>query len=92
MASDGLSVGSDFELRAHQEWIGLLQPVGLVVSAPALQTAQAFPDKNILKEQKALLALIDPPAEQPSPRPSPNRQAREAGRGGLLPMTRRAPK
>ena len=26
----------DPELRAHKEWLGLLQPVGLVVSPPAL--------------------------------------------------------
>ena len=45
----------------HRDWIGLLQPVGLVVSPPALLAAQAFPDKNILKEQQALLAVITPP-------------------------------
>lgn len=55
-------MGSDHELRVHRDWIGLLQPVGLVVSPPALLAAQAFPDKNILKEQQALLALITPPA------------------------------
>ena len=47
---------TDHELRVHRDWIGLLQPVGLVVSPPALLAAQAFPDKNILKEQQALLA------------------------------------
>ena len=36
----------------------MLQPVGLVVSPPALVAAQAFPDKNIAKEQQALLALL----------------------------------
>jgi hypothetical protein len=54
-------MASDHELRTHRDWIGLLQPVGLVVSAPALVAAQAFPDKNILEEQQALLALITPP-------------------------------
>jgi hypothetical protein len=54
-------MASDHELRVHRDWIGLLQPVGLVVSPPALLAAQAFPDKNILKEQQALLALITPP-------------------------------
>lgn len=48
----------DHELRVHRDWIGLLQPVGLVVSPPALVAAQAFPDKNIAKEQQALLALL----------------------------------
>lgn len=51
----------DHELRVHRDWIGPLQPVGLVVSPPALLAAQAFPDKNILKEQQALLSLITPP-------------------------------
>jgi len=48
----------DHELRVHRDWIGLLQPVGLVVSPPALVQASAFPDKNIAKEQQALLALM----------------------------------
>jgi hypothetical protein len=55
-------MATDHELRVHRDWIGLLQPVGLVVSPPALLAAQAFPDKNILKEQQALLALITPSA------------------------------
>ncbi|MBK7773188.1 MAG: hypothetical protein IPI43_03480 [Sandaracinaceae bacterium] len=55
-------MATDHELRVHRDWIGLLQPVGLVVSPPALLAAQALPDKNILKEQQALLALITPPA------------------------------
>jgi hypothetical protein len=57
-------MGTDYELRVHRDWIGLLQPVGLVVSPPALLAAQAFPDKNILKEQQALLALTTPPASK----------------------------
>lgn len=52
---------TDHELRVHRDWIGLLQPVGLVVSPPALLAAQAFPDKNILDERQALLGLITPP-------------------------------
>ena len=57
-------MSTDHELRVHRAWIGLLQPVGLVVSPPALLAAQAYPDKNILKEQQALLALILPPASK----------------------------
>lgn len=41
----------DPELVAHQEWLGYLQPVGLVVSAPALKAAQAVPDRNIATKQ-----------------------------------------
>jgi hypothetical protein len=51
-------MAQDHELRVHRDWIGLLQPVGLVVSPPALVAAQAFPDKNVTKEQQALLALL----------------------------------
>lgn len=35
----------DSELFQHKEWLGLLQPEGLVVSPPALAAAQAFVDK-----------------------------------------------
>ncbi len=45
------------ELRAHQQWLGLVQPVGLVVSAQALTAAQAFVDSNIIREQQTLMAL-----------------------------------
>jgi len=38
----------DPELLTHIEWLGYLQPVGLVVSPPALAAAQAFPAKNII--------------------------------------------
>ena len=38
----------DPELIAHQEWLGYLQPVGLVVSPPALAVAGAYPNKNII--------------------------------------------
>ena len=53
-------MATDHELRVHRDWIGLLQPVGLVVSPPALLAAQAFPDKNIIGQQQALLALVTP--------------------------------
>lgn len=59
-------MAQDHELRVHRDWIGLLQPVGLVVSPPALVAAQAFPDKNIAKEQQAVLALLMAEDGQPS--------------------------
>lgn len=37
----------------------MIQPMGLVVSPPALVAAQVFPDKNVIRQQQALLALID---------------------------------
>ena len=36
------------QLRAHQEWLGYLQPVGGVMSPPAFTTAQAAVDSNVL--------------------------------------------
>jgi hypothetical protein len=59
------------ETWAHQEWLGFLQPSGLVVSAPALVAAQAFPQKNILAQQQTLLDLVgetDPPTIADFPR------------------------
>jgi hypothetical protein len=46
------------EIRAHQEWLGFLQPVGLVVSPTALVSAQAQVDRNIAPEQETLKALV----------------------------------
>jgi hypothetical protein len=57
--------------RAHQEWLGYLQPSGLVVSPPALVAAQAFPQKNIVPEQQRLLEVVaetEPPAIDDFPR------------------------
>ncbi|MDF1665579.1 MAG: N-6 DNA methylase, partial [Planctomycetota bacterium] len=48
----------DPELRAHKTWLGLLQPVGLVVSPPALIRAQAVLDKNVIELQQRLIALL----------------------------------
>ncbi len=59
------------ELRAHQEWLGYLQPTGLVVSPPALVAAQAFPQKNVVGDQQKLLDLLgedDPPSLDDFPR------------------------
>jgi hypothetical protein len=50
-------MSQDPELRAHQEWLGFLQPAGLVVSPAALRDAQAFVNKNIFREQETLRRL-----------------------------------
>ena len=47
------------ELLTHIEWLGYLQPVGLVVSPPALVDAQAFPSKNIIPEHNRFLEMVD---------------------------------
>ncbi|MCI0722920.1 MAG: N-6 DNA methylase, partial [Acidobacteria bacterium] len=48
----------DPELKAHLEWLGYLQPVGLVVSPPALLAAQAHVNRNIAPQQAVLLELV----------------------------------
>lgn len=53
----GARSSSDGELRVHRDWLSTLQPVGLVVSPPALVAAQAAPDRNIVRQQQALLSL-----------------------------------
>ena len=48
------------ELIAHQEWLGYVQPVGLVVSTPALLAAQAYVNKNIIPEHQRFLECVEP--------------------------------
>ncbi|MGO9122887.1 MAG: Eco57I restriction-modification methylase domain-containing protein [Desulfomonilaceae bacterium] len=49
---------------AHKEWLGYVQPVGLVVSVPALLAAQAIIDRNIIPQhQRFLSCLSDPGAD-----------------------------
>src|SRR5690606_37867934 len=50
---------SDPELRAHKEWLGLLQPIGLVVTPHALVRKQAVPDRDqAVRMQARLRELI----------------------------------
>lgn len=49
---------ADNELRVHLEWLGYAQPVGLVVTAPALVQAGVRPDKNIAGKQEQLKAIV----------------------------------
>lgn len=53
----------DPALRAHQEWLGYIQPVGLVVSPAALVAAGCVPDRNVSAQQETLRGLLagDPP-------------------------------
>jgi len=48
----------DPEYRWHQEWLGFLQPEGLVVSPPALCAAQAHVNRNIAPTQQVLMDLV----------------------------------
>lgn len=46
------------EEYAHSEWIGYVQPVGLVVSVPAMLDAQCYVNKNISGEHKRFLDCL----------------------------------
>jgi hypothetical protein len=48
----------DTETQAHQEWLGYVQPVGLVVSIPALVSAQAYINRNILPDHQRFLSCL----------------------------------
>lgn len=57
----------DPDLLDHRTWLGYVQKVGLVVSAPALVAAQAYPDTaGVIPRQQALLALFPRAAEDPA--------------------------
>ena len=47
-------MSKDPEIRLHKEWLGFLQPVGLVVSPPALSAAQAVVNRNVVELQQIL--------------------------------------
>ena len=44
---------------AHQEWLGFVQPVGLVVSPPVMVDAQVVPDRNVSGRQREFAALLE---------------------------------
>ena len=51
-------MAKDREHYPHQEWLGYVQPVGLVVSVPALLAAQAHVTRNIGREHQQFLACL----------------------------------
>jgi hypothetical protein len=51
-------MAQDPELIRHKEWLGFLQPVGLVVSPPALVKFQCVPNRNIVELQQAFQEII----------------------------------
>jgi len=66
-------MAKDSEVIAHQQWIGYVQPVGLVVSIPALVQSQAFINKNIAPDHQRFLECLPeddkcPPAITDLPR------------------------
>ena len=44
---------------AHQEWLGFVQPVGLVVAPTVMVGAQVVPDRNIVPRQREFSALLE---------------------------------
>lgn len=50
---------ADPELLTHREWLGYVQPVGVVVSPPALAAAQAYVNRNIAPVQQRLLEAVE---------------------------------
>jgi hypothetical protein len=51
-------MAKDPEQVAHQEWLGYVQPVGLVVSIPALLAAQAHINRNILPDHQRFVDCL----------------------------------
>ncbi|MBD2018553.1 N-6 DNA methylase [Microcoleus sp. FACHB-53] len=49
---------ADPEILRHKEWLGFLQPVGLVVSPPALVKAQAVVNRNVIDLQQTLQDIV----------------------------------
>ena len=48
----------DPAILAHQEWLGYVQPTGLVVSIPSLIDASAFLNRNYGPEHQRLLSAL----------------------------------
>ena len=44
---------------AHQEWLGFVQPVGLLVSPMVMVDAQVVPDRNVSARQREFRELLD---------------------------------
>ncbi|WP_068818373.1 Eco57I restriction-modification methylase domain-containing protein [Phormidesmis priestleyi] len=51
-------MATDLDILRHKEWLGLLQPVGLVVSPPALIKAQAVIDRGRLVDLQERLSTV----------------------------------
>src|ERR1700730_12489132 len=51
---------TDPQVRIHREWLGSLQPTGVVVAAPALVRAQTQLDMHVAAEQRAFVQLLVP--------------------------------
>ena len=61
----------DPNTRAHLEWLGFIQPNGLVVSAPALVKAGAILNRQDAEGQALLAGCVDQRAVCPGRDPEP---------------------
>lgn len=57
---------ADPELLAHREWLGYVQPIGVVVSPPALLAAQAYVNRNVAPLQQLFLDVVEDTAGGPA--------------------------
>ena len=46
-------------ILAHQEWMGFVQPVGLVVAPTVMASAQVVPDRNFSARQREFVDLLE---------------------------------
>ncbi|MFL5845300.1 MAG: Eco57I restriction-modification methylase domain-containing protein [Solirubrobacteraceae bacterium] len=68
MAGHELMAKVDPEVLAHLEWLGFVQPTGLVVSAPALVRGGAILDRRDAIGQESLRSCLDPDAPEDEPK------------------------
>ncbi|MDE2772031.1 MAG: hypothetical protein OXI44_12845 [Bacteroidota bacterium] len=47
------------QILAHQEWLGFVQPIGLVVSPTVLVNAQVVPDRNVAPRWKEFQNVLE---------------------------------
>jgi uncharacterized protein (DUF433 family) len=53
-----ITMSKEPEILAHQEWLGYVQPVGLVVSIPAMIAAGAQVNRNIAPDHQRFVASL----------------------------------
>ena len=55
-------------LFAHQEWLGFVQPVGLVVAPTVMVDAQVIPDRNVVGRQRKFCEQVEEDKGTTTPR------------------------
>ena len=53
-------------ILAHQEWMGFVQPVGLVVAPTVMASAQVIPDRNFAGRQREFIEILEPDRTGPT--------------------------